>query len=83
MTATTGAFGGNAILQPLIERGQASGAFRADVPVARHLPMILALIDAASGELRAARVTEAQVESALIASVVGALRPHVWPPGRS
>jgi len=64
-----------AALQPLIERGQTTGTFRADVPAAWHLSMILALIHAASGELRSGTITEDEVESALIASVIGALRP--------
>lgn len=63
-----------AILQPLIERGQAGGTFRADVPAAWHLSMILALVHAASAELRTGTMNEEQVESALVASVVGALR---------
>src|SRR5215218_8207415 len=36
-----------AVLEPLIERGQRDGAFRADVPTAWHLSTILALIHAA------------------------------------
>jgi AcrR family transcriptional regulator len=62
-----------AILEPLIERGQRDGAFRADVPAAWHLSMILALIHAASGELSAARLPSEQVESALVGSVLGAV----------
>jgi TetR/AcrR family transcriptional regulator, mexCD-oprJ operon repressor len=62
-----------AVLEPLIERGQRDGAFRADVPAAWHLSMILALIHAASGELRAGRLPSRQVESALLGSVLGAV----------
>jgi TetR/AcrR family transcriptional regulator, mexCD-oprJ operon repressor len=62
-----------AVLEPLIERGQRDGAFRADVPAAWHLSMILALIHAASGELRAGRLPSRQVESALVGSVLGAV----------
>ena len=62
-----------ALLTPLIERGQRSGAFRSDVPVEWHLSMLLALIHAASGELRAERLSAAQVEAALIVTVQGAL----------
>ena len=61
-------------LEPLIERGQADGSFRADVPVAWHLSMLLALMHAASGELGAARVDEASAGPALVATVLGALR---------
>ena len=38
-----------AVFEPLIERGQRAGTFRADVPVAWHLSMLLALVHAASG----------------------------------
>ena len=62
-----------ALLTPLIERGQRAGAFRSDVPIEWHLSMLLALIHAASGELRAERLPAAQVEPALIATVQGAL----------
>ena len=58
-------------LQPLIERGQADGTFRADVPAAWHLSMLLALIHAASSELRAGRVADAG--PALVATVLGAV----------
>jgi TetR/AcrR family transcriptional repressor of mexCD-oprJ operon len=60
-------------LQPLIERGQAAGAFRADVPVAWHLSMLLALVHAGSAELRAGRVPEADAEAALVTTVLGAV----------
>src|SRR3954463_6912929 len=48
-----------AALQPLIERGQADGTIRADVPAAWHLAMLMALMHAASGELATGRVNEA------------------------
>ena len=60
-------------LEPLIERGQADGSFRADVPVAWHLSMLLALIHAASGELGAGRVDEADAGPALVATILGAV----------
>ncbi len=60
-------------LAPLIERGQAAGAFRADVPASWHLSMLMALVHAASGELRAGRVGEADAEAALVASVLDAV----------
>jgi AcrR family transcriptional regulator len=62
-----------ALLQPLIERGQRAGTFRSDVPTAWHLSMLLALIHAASGELQAKRVPAAEIESALLTTVLGAL----------
>jgi AcrR family transcriptional regulator len=60
-------------LEPLIERGQADGTFRADVPAAWHLSMLMALIHAASGELGAGRVTDAEAEAALVATALGAV----------
>jgi AcrR family transcriptional regulator len=45
-------------LEPLIERGQRAGAFRADVPAAWHLATTMALIHGASGELSAGRIDE-------------------------
>ena len=60
-------------LEPLIKRGQRAGVFRRDVPAAWHLSMFLALVHAASAELRAERMPPEEVESALVATVVGAL----------
>jgi TetR/AcrR family transcriptional regulator, mexCD-oprJ operon repressor len=62
-----------AILEPLIERGQRDGTFRSDVSVAWHLAMILALVHAASAELRAERAAATEAEAAVVATVVGAL----------
>ena len=61
------------MLEPLIKRGQRAGVFRRDVPAAWHLSMLLALVHAASAELRADRMALEEVEPALIATVVGAL----------
>ena len=60
-------------LEPLIARGQRAGAFRIDVPASWHLATLLALVHMASAELRAGRIGEAEVETALVASVAGAL----------
>jgi membrane protease YdiL (CAAX protease family) len=60
-------------LLPLVERGQAEGAFRSDVPAAWHLSMLMALVHAASAELRAGRVPEEHAEAALVATVLGAV----------
>jgi AcrR family transcriptional regulator len=62
-----------AILEPLIERGRRAGKFRSDVPAAWHLSMIMALIHAAVAELQAERLSPAKVESALLATVLGAV----------
>jgi AcrR family transcriptional regulator len=60
-------------LQPLIERGQADGVFRADVPAAWHQAMFMALVHAASAELRAGRVPEEEAQAALMATILGAV----------
>jgi AcrR family transcriptional regulator len=60
-------------LEPLIERGQAGGVFRADVPAAWHLAVVLALVHAASATLQAGHGTPEAIESALLATVLGAL----------
>jgi len=62
-----------AVLQPLIERGQRDGTFRSAVPPGWHLSMILALVHAASAELRSGRAPEAEAEEAVIATVLGAI----------
>jgi AcrR family transcriptional regulator len=62
-----------ATLEPLIERGQADGTFRADVPAAWHLSMMMALMHAASGELGAGRVNDADAGPALAATILGAV----------
>ena len=66
-------------LQPLIERGQADGTFRADVPAAWHLSMLMALIHAASGELGAGRVDDAAAGPALVATILGAVTTRPGP----
>lgn len=74
-----------AAIQPLIERGQRSGAFRSDVPASWHLSMALALVHAATEEVRSRRLSDAEVEAALTSSVLGALAgppDQAVPPGR-
>jgi AcrR family transcriptional regulator len=63
-----------AILEPLIKRGQRDGSFRPDVPPTWHLSMVMALIHAASTELRAGRVPDEHAESALTVTILGAVR---------
>jgi AcrR family transcriptional regulator len=62
-------------LHPLIQRGQHDGSFRADVPVSWHLTMLLALVHAASSELRAKRISKGEIQAALVTTVLGALAP--------
>ncbi|HKE78564.1 MAG TPA: TetR family transcriptional regulator [Solirubrobacteraceae bacterium] len=60
-------------LRPLVERGQKSGAFNADVPADWLLTVALELVHAASREASAGRLPEAAAEPALLAAVAGAL----------
>lgn len=62
-----------ATLLPLIERGQRDGNFRAGVPAAWHLSMLMALVHAASAELDAGRLPADDVEGAMIETVIAAL----------
>jgi len=62
-----------AAIAPLIERGQEQGAFRRDVPTAWHLSMLLAIVHAASGELRSGRIDESRVEAAMLSTAMNAL----------
>jgi TetR/AcrR family transcriptional repressor of mexCD-oprJ operon len=59
---------------PLIERGQKKGVFRSDLPVSWHLAMVRAIAHAASAEVRSGRIAEADVEPALLSTVLNALR---------
>ena len=62
-------------VRPLLERGQASGAFNPDLPVDWMLTVILELIHAASRDAATRRLPEDRAEPALIASIIGALSP--------
>lgn len=65
---------------PLIERGQETGAFRSDVPVAWHLAMLRAIAHAASAEVRGGRIAEGDVEAAILSTALNALAPPTRPP---
>jgi AcrR family transcriptional regulator len=60
------------VLEPLVKRGQAIGAFRDDVPATWHLSMMLSLIHAASGE-RHIGLNDDEIGLALSETIVGAL----------
>jgi AcrR family transcriptional regulator len=60
-------------LRPLLERGQASGAFNSSVPVDWLLTVVLELVHAASRELRAGRLPGDAAEQALLDGVAGAV----------
>ena len=61
---------------PLIERGQKKGSFRSDLPVSWHLAMVRAIVHAASAEVRSGRITDAEVEPAMLSTVMRALSPQ-------
>jgi AcrR family transcriptional regulator len=60
-------------LEPLIERGQRDGRFRADVSPAWHLAMVLAIVHAASAALDAEHASPDAMERELVATVLGAI----------
>jgi AcrR family transcriptional regulator len=60
---------------PLIERGQKKGVFRSDLPVSWHLAMVRAIAHAASAEVASGRISEAEVEPAMVATVLNAHGP--------
>jgi len=68
------------IIRPLLERGQASGAFNPELPIEWMLTVLLELVHATSREVTAGRLPEAKAEQALIATASGALAPP--PPQR-
>jgi AcrR family transcriptional regulator len=62
-------------LEPLIERGQAEGVFRADLPVVWHLAVVRAIVHAASAAIQGGRLTEAEAEAAMLSTAVAAISP--------
>jgi AcrR family transcriptional regulator len=60
-------------IAPLIERGQRDGVFRSDLPVAWHLSVALAIVHAASGELRSGRIAHGEAEAAMISTTLAAV----------
>jgi AcrR family transcriptional regulator len=68
------------LLWPLIERGQKDGVFRSDLPVSWHAAVLRAVVHTASAELRAGRITEAEVEQAMLSTAIAAIAA---PTGRS
>jgi len=63
------------LVRPVLERGQASGAFDPDLPLDWMLTVVLELIHAASRAVSAGRLPEGAAERALVATVTGALSP--------
>ncbi len=62
------------LVRPLLERGQASGAFNAELPLEWMQTVLLELIHAASQEYASGRLSADAAEQALIQTVSGALR---------
>jgi TetR/AcrR family transcriptional repressor of mexCD-oprJ operon len=60
-------------LVPLIERGQAEGVFRSDMSVAWQIAVIRAIVHAASSELQAGRISEAEVERTMLSTALAAV----------
>lgn len=61
------------VLEPLIERGQRDGQFRAGVSPAWHLAIVLAIIHSASAALNAEHASPEAIERELVATVLGAV----------
>jgi TetR/AcrR family transcriptional repressor of mexCD-oprJ operon len=61
------------LFAPLVERGQRKGVFRSDLPVSWHLAVIRAIAHTASFELQAGRIDEAEVEAAMLTTVLAAI----------
>ena len=60
-------------LAPLVERGQASGVFRRDLPVRWHMATVRAIVHMASAELLAGRIAESEVEAAMLTTALAAI----------
>jgi AcrR family transcriptional regulator len=61
------------LLVPLIERGQRDGIFRSDLPITWHLAVIRAIVHTASHELQSGRITEREVEAAMLSTALAAI----------
>jgi AcrR family transcriptional regulator len=60
-------------LAPLIERGQQEGVFRSDLPVSWHLAVIRSIVHTASSELQSGRISQAEVERAMLTTTLAAV----------
>jgi AcrR family transcriptional regulator len=61
---------------PLLERGQAEGAFRSDVSALWLIAVVRAIVHVASTELQAGRLSEAEVEQTMLTTALAAVRPQ-------
>jgi AcrR family transcriptional regulator len=64
------------LVRPLLKRGQISGAFNPHLSVEWMLTVLLELVHTATREVSAGRLSQANAEEALIATVTGALSPR-------
>ena len=64
------------LLRPLLERGQAGGAFNPNLPLDWILTVLLEVIHAASREVTAGRLSEDDAERALLTTIMGAFSPR-------
>jgi AcrR family transcriptional regulator len=62
-------------LEPLIERGQKQGVFRADLPVVWQLAVIRAIVHAASAAIQSGRLEESEAEAAMLSTTIAAISP--------
>jgi TetR/AcrR family transcriptional regulator, mexCD-oprJ operon repressor len=60
-------------LVPLIERGQKEGVFRSDLPISWHLAVIRAIVHTASAEVQSGRISEGEVERAMLSTAFAAI----------
>jgi AcrR family transcriptional regulator len=60
-------------LVPLMERGQAAGVFRSDLSVAWQIAVVRAIVHAASTELQAGRLSQAEVERTMLTTALAAV----------
>ena len=60
-------------LEPLIKRGQKQGIFRSDLPVARHLAVIRAIVHTASHEIQGGRLPETAAEAVMLSTALAAI----------
>lgn len=60
---------------PLLERGQAEGVFRSDVPALWLIAVLRAIVHVASTELQAGRLSQAEVERTMISTALAAITP--------
>ena len=60
-------------IEPLIERGQETGAFRRDLSVTWILAVIRAIVHAASREVQGARLAEGEAEDVMLSTAMAAI----------